>query len=114
VTASPRPWPGRPTPLGATWDGEGTNVALFSSGAENVDVCLFDEQDRETRIALEESTHHVWHGYLPQVGPGQRYGFRVAGPFDPAQGLRYNASKLLLDPYAKAIEGDFRLDNAVF
>jgi isoamylase len=114
VTASPRPWPGRPTPLGATWDGEGTNVALFSSGAENVDVCLFDEQGRETRIALEESTHHVWHGYLPQVGPGQRYGFRVAGPFDPAQGLRYNAHKLLLDPYAKAIEGEFRLDNAVF
>jgi glycogen operon protein len=112
--ASPRPWPGRPTPLGATWDGEGTNVALFSSGAENVDVCLFDEAGRETRIALEESTHHVWHGYLPQVGPGQRYGFRVAGPFDPSQGLRYNPSNLLLDPYAKAIEGDFRLDNAVF
>ncbi len=114
TAASPRPWPGRPTPLGATWDGEGTNVALFSSGAENVDVCLFDESGHELRIALEESTHHVWHGYLPQVGPGQRYGFRVAGRFDPGNGLRYNASKLLLDPYAKAIEGDFRLDNAVF
>jgi glycogen operon protein len=115
VTApSPRPWPGRPTPLGATWDGEGTNVALFTSGAENVDVCLFDDAGRESRIALEESTHHVWHGYLPQVGPGQRYGFRVAGPFEPSSGLRYNPHKLLLDPYAKAIEGDFRLDNAVF
>jgi isoamylase len=115
VTApSPRPWPGRPSPLGATWDGEGTNVALFSSGAESVEVCLFDDSGRETRIALEESTHHVWHGYLPQVGPGQRYGFRVAGPFDPASGLRYNSAKLLLDPYARAIQGDFRLDNAVF
>ncbi|GAC1609823.1 MAG: glycogen debranching protein GlgX [Mycobacteriales bacterium] len=112
--ASPRPWPGRPTPLGATWDGEGTNVALFSSGAENVDVCLFDDVGTETRIALEESTYHVWHGYLPQIGPGQRYGFRVGGPFDPANGLRYNPSNLLLDPYAMAIEGDFRLDNAVF
>jgi isoamylase len=103
-----RPWPGRPTPLGATWDGEGTNVAVFSHGAEAVDVCLFDDDGRETRVPLEETTFHVWHGYLPQVGPGQRYGFRVDGPFDPASGLRYNPSKLLLDPYARAIEGDFR------
>ena len=109
-----RPWPGHPTPLGATWDGEGTNVALFSQGAEAVDVCLFDDAGTETRIALEESTHHVWHGYLPQVGPGQRYGFRVAGPFDPARGLRYNPAKLLLDPYARAIEGGLVLDDAVF
>ena len=107
-------WPGRPSPLGATWDGEGTNVALFSQGAEAVDVCLFDDAGRETRAPLEESTFHVWHGYLPQVGPGQRYGFRVDGPFDPARGQRYNPSKLLLDPYARAIEGEFRLDDAVF
>jgi isoamylase len=112
--SSPRPWPGRPHPFGATWDGEGTNFALFSSGAEAVDVCLFDDAGRETRIPLEESTHHVWHGYLPQVEPGQRYGFRVHGPFDPGSGLRFNPAKLLLDPYAKAIEGDFRLDDAVF
>ena len=109
-----RPWPGRPAPLGATWDGEGTNMALFSQGAEAVDVCLFDDAGVETRIPLEESTYHVWHGYLPQVGPGQRYGFRVDGPFDPAQGLRYNPGKLLIDPYARAIEGAFHLDEAVF
>ncbi|HWG94440.1 MAG TPA: glycogen debranching protein GlgX [Mycobacteriales bacterium] len=107
-------WPGSPAPLGATWDGEGTNVALYSSGAEAVDVCLFDDDGRETRVALQESTFHVWHGYLPQVGPGTRYGFRVDGPYDPANGLRYNPSKLLLDPYARAVEGDLRLDDAVF
>src|SRR5512134_2051834 len=109
-----RPWPGRPAPLGATWDGEGTNFALFSERAEAVDVCLFDAAGRETRIPLEETTYHVWHGYLPQVGPGQRYGFRVDGPFDPHRGLRFNPSKLLLDPYARAISGGFVLDDAVF
>ncbi len=109
-----RPWPGAPTPLGATWDGEGTNLALFSQGAEAVDVCLFDEAGRERRIPLEESTHHVWHGYLPQVGPGQRYGFRVDGPYAPERGLRFNPSKLLVDPYARAIDGDFALHDAVF
>ncbi|MGB8649076.1 MAG: glycogen debranching protein GlgX [Mycobacteriales bacterium] len=109
-----RPWPGSPFPLGAHWDGEGTNVALFSQGAEAVDVCLFDDDGRETRIPLEDSTYHVWHGYLPQVGPGQRYGFRVDGPFDPASGHRFNPSKLLVDPYARAVEGAFVLDDAVF
>jgi isoamylase len=109
-----RPWPGRPFPLGAHWDGEGTNLALFSQGAEAVDVCLFDDEGHETRIPLEESTYHVWHGYLPQVGPGQRYGFRVDGPFDPGNGHRFNPSKLLVDPYARAIEGEFRLHDAVF
>jgi isoamylase len=109
-----RPWPGKPFPLGAHWDGEGTNVALFSQGAEAVDVCLFDEHGTETRIPLEESTYHVWHGYLPQVGPGQRYGFRVDGPFSPVDGQRFNPGKLLVDPYARAIEGDFRLDGSVF
>jgi len=112
--AALRPWPGRPAPLGATWDGEGTNVALYSPGAEAVDVCLFDADGRETRVPLEESTFHVWHGYLPMVGPGQRYGFRVDGPFDPARGLRYNPGKLLLDPYARAVEGELVLDDAVF
>jgi len=109
-----RPWPGRPSPLGATWDGEGTNVALFTQGAEAVEVCLFDEAGQETRIPLEESTFHVWHGYLPQVGPGQRYGFRVDGPFVPASGHRFNPAKLLVDPYARAVEGQFQLDDAVF
>jgi isoamylase len=109
-----RPWPGRPFPLGAHWDGEGTNVALFSQAAEAVDVCLFDDAGHETRVALEETTHYVWHGYLPQVGPGQRYGFRVDGPYDPSQGHRFNPSKLLLDPYAQAIEGSLTLDDAVF
>ncbi|MDP9436542.1 MAG: glycogen debranching protein GlgX [Actinomycetota bacterium] len=113
-----RPWPGRPAPLGTTWDGEGTNVGLFSPGAERVEVCLFDDAPGggtvETRVALEESTHHVWHGYLPQVGPGQRYGFRVDGPFAPAQGLRFNPHKLLVDPYARAVEGTMTLDPAVF
>ena len=109
-----RPWPGRPFPLGAHWDGEGTNVALFSQGAHGVEVCLFDESGAESRVALEESTYHVWHGFLPQVGPGQRYGFRVHGPFEPARGQRFNPNKLLVDPYARAIEGDFRLDASVF
>jgi isoamylase len=109
-----QPWPGSPAPLGAAWDGEGTNVALFSSTAEAVDVCLFDDEGAEHRVPLTESTFHVWHAYLPQVGPGTRYGFRVDGPFDPAAGLRHNPSKLLLDPYARAVEGELVLDEAVF
>ena len=111
---APRPWPGSPAPLGATWDGEGTNVALFSPGAQTVEVCLFDAAGAELRVRLEESTSSVWHGYLPGVGPGQRYDFRVDGPFDPARGLRFNPSKLLLDPYARAIEGELVLADAVF
>ena len=110
---SSRPWPGRPAPLGATWDGEGTNFALYSRGAEAVDLCLFDESGHETRIPLEESTFHVWHGYVPQVGPTARYGYRVDGPFDPARGQRFNPSKLLLDPYTRAVDGELRLDDAV-
>jgi isoamylase len=94
-------------PLGATWDGEGTNFALWASGAEAVELCLFDDADTETRVPLDESTYQVWHGYLPQVGPGQRYGFRVHGPYSPHSGHRYNPSKLLLDPYARAIDGGF-------
>jgi glycogen operon protein len=104
-----RPWPGRHAPIGATWDGEGTNFALYAAGAEAVDVCLFDADGKETRLPLEESTYHVWHGYVPQVHPGQRYGFRVDGPFDPANGQRWNPSKLLADPYARAFDGEFIL-----
>ena len=108
------PWPGQPNPLGASWDGEGTNFALFAEGAEAVDLCLFDDGDGETRYPLTEVSGHVWHGYLPQVGPGQRYGYRIDGPYDPSRGARWNASKLLIDPYARAIDGRFVLDDAVF
>ncbi len=108
------PWPGRHAPIGATWDGEGTNFAIYASGAEAVDVCLFDDDGTETRLPLEESTYHVWHCYLPQVAPGQRYGFRVDGPFDPHNGRRWNPSKLLADPYARAFDGEFILDDKLF
>ncbi|WP_327233643.1 glycogen debranching protein GlgX [Streptomyces sp. NBC_01317] len=96
---------GRAYPLGAQYDGAGTNFALFSEVAENVELCLVDDDGAEHRIALPEVDGSVWHGYLPGVGPGQRYGYRVHGPFDPANGLRCNPAKLLLDPYAKAIDG---------
>jgi isoamylase len=99
------PWPGRPYPLGATFDGAGTNFALFSEVAERVELCLFDDRGRETRCDLPETTGHVWHGYIATVTPGQRYGYRVHGPWRPGDGLRCNPAKLLLDPYAKAIEG---------
>ncbi len=98
-------WPGSAYPLGATYDGMGTNFSLFSEVADFVELCLFDDANRETRIRLPEVDGFVWHGYLPGVGPGQRYGFRVHGPYDPGNGLRSNPSKLLLDPYAKAIDG---------
>jgi glycogen operon protein len=107
-------WPGRPRPLGATWDGEGTNFAVFAEGAEAVELCLLAEDGTERRLGLPEVTAHTWHGYVPGVAPGQRYGFRVHGPFDPRQGLRFNPSKLLLDPYARAIEGVVEWDDAVF
>jgi glycogen operon protein len=96
-------WPGTPYPLGATWDGAGTNFALYSSGAERVDLCLFDA-GAEDRITLTEVDGFVWHGYIPGVGPGARYGFRVHGPYEPAIGERFNPAKLLLDPYGKAFE----------
>ena len=99
-------WPGHPYPLGATYDGSGTNFAVFSEGATKVELCLLDDARRERqRIQMPEVDGFVWHCYLPGVQPGQRYGFRVHGPYEPAKGLRYNPSKLLLDPYAKAIEG---------
>ena len=103
-------WPGDPFPLGASWDGEGTNFALWSSTATGVTVCLFGEDGEETCFPLGDTTYHVWHGYLPGVGTGQRYGFRVDGPYDPSRGLFHNRHKLLVDPYARAIEGEF-IDN---
>jgi len=105
-------WPGSPFPLGATWDGDGTNFAIFSERASGVELCLFDDDDRETRVPLTERTAFHWHGYLPGVHPGQRYGYRVQGPFDPRAGQRFNPAKLLIDPYAKAIEGPIRWDAA--
>jgi glycogen operon protein len=105
---------GEPYPLGATFDGTGTNFSVFSRVAERVELCLFDVTGREIRLDLPEMTGYSWHGYLPGVGPGQRYGFRVHGRWDPAQGLRCNPNKLLLDPYARAIEGAVRWDEAVY
>ena len=101
-------WPGRPFPLGATWDGEGTNFSLFSEHAERVELCLFHGDDPETRHELRERTAFNWHAYLPGVGPGQRYAYRVHGPYEPEAGHRFNPVKLLIDPYAKAIEGPVR------
>jgi isoamylase len=115
VTDMPtRTWPGHPMPLGAQWDGSGTNFAFYAGDAEAIDLCLFDDTGVETRIVLEESTYHIRHGYLPGVGPGQRYGLRVDGPYDPARGARWNPAKLLLDPYARAIDGDLALNDAIF
>jgi isoamylase len=111
-----RVWPGLPYPLGATWDGSGTNFALFSAHAEKVELCLFDDAgEKETaRVVLPEFTHEIWHGYLPDVRAGQLYGYRVYGPYDPGAGHRFNHHKLLIDPYAKAAHGTIRWDDAVF
>jgi isoamylase len=107
-------WPGAAYPLGATWDGSGTNFALFSEAAESVQLCLFDTDGSERRLNLTEVDGFVWHCYLPAVGPGQRYAYRVTGPYDPKHGLRCNPAKLLLDPYGKAIDGTVRWDAALF
>ena len=109
-------WPGKPYPLGATWDGEGVNFALFSERAERAELCLFDEGGRhEThRIMIPEQTDQVWHCYLPEARPGQLYGYRVHGPYDPAKGLRFNKNKLLLDPYAKQIGRDLMWHDSQF
>jgi len=99
-------WPGRPFPLGATWDGGGTNFSLFTEHATGVELCLFgDEEDSETSVQITQRTAFNWHCYLPGVGPGQRYGYRVDGPYTPEEGHRFNPAKLLLDPYAKSIDG---------
>ena len=114
-------WPGAPYPLGATWDGWGTNFALFSEVADAVELCLFggdgaepDAPHTETRVQLTEHDGFVWHAYLPGVGPGQRYGYRVHGPYNPGAGLRCDPAKLLLDPYAKAVHGRLRWDESLF
>ncbi|GIH17868.1 glycogen debranching protein GlgX [Rugosimonospora africana] len=107
-------WPGERYPMGATYDGTGTNFAIFSEVADSVELCLFDEADNEERVALTEVDAFVWHGFVPGVGPGARYGFRVHGSYDPARGLRCNPHKLLLDPYAKAIDGQVRWDPALY
>ena len=112
-----RVWPGRPYPLGATWDGAGVNFAVFSENASKIDLCLFDSPDSEKethRITLPENTDQVWHGYLPDVEPGQLYGYRVHGPYEPDKGHRFNPHKVMLDPYAKAIGRDIRWDDSLF
>ncbi|GGO20447.1 glycogen debranching protein GlgX [Microbispora bryophytorum] len=107
-------WPGEPYPLGATWDGVGTNFSVFSEAAERVELCLYDDDGGETRVDLPEVDGFVWHGYVPGILPGQRYGFRVHGPYRPDHGHRCNPAKLLLDPYAKAIEGSVRWNESLF
>jgi glycogen operon protein len=99
---------GKPYPLGATWDGQGVNFALYAENAESVELCLFDaeaENQEAKRIRISEKSHSVWHIYLTGTGPGQLYGYRVHGPYEPANGLRFNPNKLLMDPYAKAFAG---------
>ncbi len=107
-------WPGKPYPLGATYDGSGTNFALFSEVADQVELCLVDEEGHERRITMCEMDGFVWHVYLPDVRPGQRYGYRVHGPWDPSAGHRCNPAKLLIDPYAKALDGDIDGDESLF
>src|SRR3954466_1322681 len=112
-----RVWPGRPYPLGATWDGAGVNFAIFSEAGHKVELCLFDSVDSTKeahRIVLPEQTDMVWHGYFPDVEPGQLYGYRVHGPYDPAAGHRFNHNKVILDPYAKAIGRDLSWDDSLF
>ncbi len=109
--------PGKPYPLGATWDGNGVNFAVFSENAHSIELCLFkpeNEEEEYIKIKSEEVTHHVWHVYIPGLGPGQLYGYRVHGPYEPEKGHRFNPNKLLLDPYAKAINGNIKWDHAVF
>ncbi|HKM70901.1 MAG TPA: glycogen debranching protein GlgX [Stellaceae bacterium] len=116
MAASTTVWPGRPYPLGATWDGEGVNFALFSAHAEKVELCLFDRSGNreEARIALPEYTDEVWHAYLPDARPNLLYGYRVYGPYDPSNGHRFNPSKLLIDPYARSLHGRLRWSDALF
>lgn len=111
-----RVWPGRPFPMGSTWDGTGTNFSLFSAHAEKVELCLFDSEGKREveRVTLPEYTSEIWHGYLPDVRVGQLYGYRVYGPYDPARGHRFNHHKLLVDPYAKHLSGSLRWNNALF
>ncbi|MGN6335915.1 glycogen debranching protein GlgX [Mycobacterium sp.] len=107
-------WPGRAYPLGATYDGAGTNFAVFSEVAERVELCLFDAEGTESRVPLPEVDGFIWHAYIPNIEPGQRYGYRVYGPYDPQAGLRCNPNKLLVDPYSKAIDGSFEWNQSLF
>ncbi|BAU12063.1 glycogen debranching protein GlgX [Leptolyngbya sp. NIES-3755] len=107
-------WTGKVYPLGAAWDGKGTNFSIFSEHATGVEVCLFDAQGSELRLPLYEGENFLWHGYVPGIAPGQRYGFRVHGEWNPQQGHRFNSNKLLIDPYAKAIEGNVQHGEAIF
>lgn len=110
-------WPGNPYPLGATWDGQGVNFSLFADNATGVELCLFDHPDSQAeteRIRFHEKSHQIWHGYLPDLKPGQLYGYRVHGPYDPANGHRYNPNKLLIDPYAKALGSTINWDDSLF
>src|SRR3954465_15864881 len=112
-----RVWPGRPFPLGATWDGAGVNFSLFAENATKVELCLFDGPDdvKESAIfPLQEQTSRVWHNYFPDIIPGQLYGYRVHGPYEPQNGLRFNHNKIVLDPYAKAIGRDLKWDDSLF
>jgi isoamylase len=107
-------WPGSPFPLGASWRDGGVNFAVASEVADGVELCLFDEAGAETRLPLQEYDAGVWHGFVPGIRPGQPYGYRTTGPYDPARGLRCNPAKLLLDPYAKAIAGEVVWDERIF
>src|ERR1700757_2154481 len=110
----PETWPGQPYPLGATYDGIGTNFAMFSEVAERVELCLFDRRGKEQRVEMTEVDGYVWHSFLPGIGPGQRYGYRVHGPYNPDTGLRCNSTKLLIDPYARALHGEVKWNPAVY
>ena len=110
-------YPGKAFPLGATYDGNGVNFSIYSEHAEEVELCLFENLDSETellKVKLKEREHHVWHVYIADLKPGQLYGYRVYGPYDPANGYRFNPNKLLMDPYAKAISGTIDWHDSVF
>jgi glycogen operon protein len=109
-------WRGRPYPLGATWDGEGVNFSLFSEHADKVELCLFEQRGRHeiARIPVRWQTDQIWHCYVPEARPGQLYGYRVYGPYEPRQGMRFNPNKLLLDPYAKQLIGQLMWSDALF
>ncbi|HUR66656.1 MAG TPA: hypothetical protein VMZ03_09935, partial [Chitinophagaceae bacterium] len=110
-------YPGEPFPLGATWDSEGVNFAVFAENADGMELCLFDNPDsknEEQRIRIKEVSHHVWHAYIPGLNPGQLYGYRAHGIYDPLKGYRYNPNKLLIDPYAKAISQPVVWNDALF
>ncbi len=109
-----RALPGRPSPLGATFNGRGVNFALYSENATGVEVCLVDANGGETRLPMRERTGFTWHCFIPSVRPGQMYGYRVSGPYEPSRGLRFNPNNLLLDPYARALDRPARWDEGLF